>query len=160
MNERIAETLHPFFERIQNRRGLRKWMNKALVTRPELPDLLREIIRLLTDLELLYDLEGSVRMTRQRLYDLMADTRPEWVCRMPHPFPGLAAARRGEDQITAVPMVIANRLALDQATALGKMAGLLAEGPRGIWGLDHDLLKKMRKAAAQGRSVPEAPKRA
>lgn len=122
-------------------------MHQALRTRPELPDLLQVIICHLLGMEALFDYRGLVRMTRNQLYNQLAVAAPEWVLTCPHPLPGLAAARLGEDSRPAVvPRVIENRLALDQATALGKMVGLLQEGPRGVWGLDYHLVRRLRRA--------------
>lgn len=150
MDERTLTPLEPYLERIRQRRGLRRWMNQALRTRPELPDLLQVIIRYLLGLEALFEYEGTVRMTRNQLYALLAEAEPEWVLTCPHPLPGLAAARRGEHGLPdAVPRVIENRLALDQATAIGKKVRLLQEGPKGIWGVHADLLGELRRVTAK-----------
>lgn len=150
VKDQVNAILAPYFARVAERRGLRRWMNQALRTRPELPDLLQVIMRHLLGMEVLFDYEGTVRMTRNQLYTQMAEVEPEWVLTCPHPLPGLAAVRRGDAGLPdAVPRVIENRLALDQATTLGKMVGLLQEGPRGVWGLNYDLLRQLRRESAK-----------
>ncbi|HEY3365906.1 MAG TPA: hypothetical protein VGK74_12690 [Symbiobacteriaceae bacterium] len=75
MNERITENLKPFFERIQGRRGLRKWINQALKRRPELSDLLRETVRLLTDLEALYGFDRAALLHGEPAYHTPVSAR-------------------------------------------------------------------------------------
>lgn len=148
MTVELNGVLAPYFARIERRGGLPRWLNQALKTRPELPRLLQELVGFVMTMESLCDYRGEVRMKRDRLYHLLAEARPEWVLRQPHRMAGLMVARGRTAEGQDVPMVIAaeSRIALDQATALGKMVHLLQEGPRGIWGLDHDFLKKIRRA--------------
>lgn len=76
-NEWMDAILAPYLERIEQQRGLRRWLRQALRRRPELPVLLRLAAGLFLRTEALTGYRGQVRMSREQLYWLMAETEPE-----------------------------------------------------------------------------------
>jgi hypothetical protein len=82
MPDWIDQALAPYMKRVQarpGRNGLSRSMNQVLRSHPESVEIIRRAVTRLIELELLTDLSGEVRFTRQGLYVTLVQSEGDWL---------------------------------------------------------------------------------
>jgi hypothetical protein len=82
VNAWIDEALTPYMRRMQappGRNGLSRNMNQVLRSHPESVEIIRRAVTRLIEIELLADLSGEVRFSREGLYQTLVQSEDDWV---------------------------------------------------------------------------------
>lgn len=82
MPDWIEDALAPYLKRVQarpGRNGLSRSMNQVLRSHPETVQIIRRAVTRLIQMELLADLSGEVRFSRQGLYETLVQSEDDWV---------------------------------------------------------------------------------
>lgn len=127
--------LAPYYRRIATRHGLSQNMKGKLTSYPVMIDMIRAAVDLLMEQERHTGMSGSIKVTRQQLYQLLIESRPDVVT---------TDANSGQRR-ERYPFHIFN-----EAMTVAKRVGLMEGWGRS--GLSSHLLEQLRRAAQRGKA--------